>query len=79
MLKMTGVHPATPPLTRGSWALGWGTIHLWMGGFDGDSTLPAQVGGSALGVGGGRLGGERASSQILGATLGPGLWLLCAH
>jgi hypothetical protein len=59
VVRSSGVHPATPLLTRGSWALGWGTICLWMDGFDGESTLLAQVRGSALGVPGGRLGGSR--------------------
>jgi hypothetical protein len=57
------------PFSRGSRDLGWGTVRLWMGGFDGEITLPAQAGGTASGTGGERVRGS-GWSQASGRPLG---------
>src|ERR1700682_720854 len=64
MLRRFGIHQVLPPGPRGSWAPGEGNMHPWVGGFDGESTLPAQAGGSAWGTGGGLAGGERVTFEF---------------
>src|SRR6202171_2094892 len=64
VLKQSGIRQVFLPGPRGSWASGWGTIHPRVGGFDGESTLQAQAGGSAWGTGGELAGGERMTFEF---------------
>src|ERR1700682_5877411 len=64
VLKQSGICQVFLPGPRGSWASGSGTIHPRVGGFAGESTLPAQAGGSAWGTGGELAGGERMTFEF---------------
>ena len=65
--------------SRGSWLLEWSTIRPWTGGFDGESTLPALAGGSALGVGGGLIWGDQTLSMEWAAPSGLPLHSVCSR